>query len=75
MANDSNFDRNPLRGCNFDLEGGAVLHLRGCIVFDNFTVTPRQTGGYRSNIRIPAQSDTCINESPGKSFLSSSATK
>ena len=25
MANDSNFDRNPLRGCNYGLEGGAVL--------------------------------------------------
>ena len=33
MANDSNFDRNPLRGCNFDLEGGAILNLRGCIAF------------------------------------------
>ena len=75
MAKNRNFDRNPQRGCNFGSEGGAVLDLRGCIVFDNSTVTPRQTGGYRSNIRIPAQSDTCINESPGKSFLSSSATK
>ena len=25
LANDSNFDRNPLRGCNYGLEGGAVL--------------------------------------------------
>lgn len=24
LANDSNFDRNPLRGCNFGSEGGAV---------------------------------------------------
>ena len=31
MANDSNFDRNPLRGCNYGLEGGAVLNLGGCI--------------------------------------------
>ena len=23
MANDSNFDRNPVRGCNYGLEGGA----------------------------------------------------
>ena len=33
LANDSNFDRNPSRGCNFDLEGGAILNLRGCIAF------------------------------------------
>ena len=25
MANDSNFDRNPLRGCNYGSEGGAVI--------------------------------------------------
>ena len=30
MANDSNFDRNPLRGCNNGLEGGAFLTLGGC---------------------------------------------
>lgn len=30
LANDSNFDRNPLRGCNYGLEGGAVLILGGC---------------------------------------------
>ena len=30
MANDSNFDRNPLRGCNYGSEGDAVLDLRGC---------------------------------------------
>ena len=30
MANDSNFDRNPLRGCNYGSEGGAVLNLGGC---------------------------------------------
>lgn len=30
LANDSNFDRNPLRGCNYGSEGGAVLDLRGC---------------------------------------------
>ena len=29
MANDSNFDRNPLRGCNYGLEGGAFLILGG----------------------------------------------
>lgn len=23
LANDSNFDRNPVRGCNYGLEGGA----------------------------------------------------
>ena len=28
VANDSNFDRNPLRGCNYGLEGGAVLCQR-----------------------------------------------
>ena len=30
LANDSNFDRNPLRGCNYGLEGGAFLILVGC---------------------------------------------
>ena len=30
MANYSNFDRNPLRGCNYSLEGGAFLILGGC---------------------------------------------
>ena len=30
VANDSNFDRNPLRGCNYGLEGGAFLILEGC---------------------------------------------
>ena len=30
VANDSNFDRNPLRGCNYGLEGGAFLILGGC---------------------------------------------
>ena len=30
LANDSNFDRNPLRGCNYGLEGGAFLILEGC---------------------------------------------
>lgn len=29
MANDSNFDRNPSRGCNYGLEGGAFLILGG----------------------------------------------
>ena len=29
LANDSNFDRNPLRGCNYGLEGGAVPDLGG----------------------------------------------
>ena len=29
MANDSNFDRNPLRGCNYGF-GGAFLILGGC---------------------------------------------
>ena len=29
LANDSNFDRNPLRGCNYGLEGGAFLILGG----------------------------------------------
>ena len=29
MANDSYFDRNPLRGCNYGLEGGAFLILGG----------------------------------------------
>ena len=29
MANDSNFDRNPLRGCNYGLQGG-IFDFRGC---------------------------------------------
>ena len=29
LANDSNFDRNPLRGCNYGSEGGAVPDLGG----------------------------------------------
>ncbi len=29
MANDSNFDRNPLRGCNYGL-GGCIFDFRGC---------------------------------------------
>ena len=38
MANDSNFDRNPLGGCNhsFNLEGRVVLHEQlvvACEVF------------------------------------------
>ena len=30
LANDSNFDRNRVRGCNYGLEGGAFLILGGC---------------------------------------------
>ena len=33
MANDSNFDRNPLRGCNYGLERGAFLILGGVQFF------------------------------------------
>lgn len=33
LANDSNFDRNPLRGCNYGLEGGAFLILGGVQYF------------------------------------------
>lgn len=29
MAKNRNYDRNPSRGCNFDLEGGAFLILGG----------------------------------------------
>lgn len=29
MAKNRNFDRNPLRGCNYGLEGGAFLILGG----------------------------------------------
>ena len=29
LAKNRNFDRNPSRGCNFDLEGGAFLILGG----------------------------------------------
>ena len=32
MANDSNFDRKPLRGCNYGLEGGAFLILGGAVL-------------------------------------------
>ena len=31
LANDSNFDRNPLRGCNYGLEGNAFLILGGAV--------------------------------------------
>ena len=31
MANDSNFDRNRVKGCNFGSEG-AVLDLRGALI-------------------------------------------
>ena len=30
LAKNRNFDRNPLRGCNYGLEGGAFLILGGC---------------------------------------------
>ena len=30
LSNDSNFDRNPLMGCNYGSEGGAFLILGGC---------------------------------------------
>ncbi len=30
MAKNRNFDRNPLRGCNYGLEGGAFSILGGC---------------------------------------------
>ena len=30
MANDSNFDRNPLGGCNYGLEGGSSQFRGGC---------------------------------------------
>jgi len=33
MANDSNFDRNPLRGCNYGLEGGCIFDFRGVQFF------------------------------------------
>ena len=33
VAKNRNFDRNYAKGCNYGLEGGAVLDLRGCIVF------------------------------------------
>ena len=32
MANDSNFDRIPLRGCNYGLEGG-IFDFRGVQFF------------------------------------------
>ena len=28
LANNSNFDRNPLRGCNYGLEGGCIFDFR-----------------------------------------------
>ena len=31
MAKNRNYDRNPSRGCNFDLEGGAFLILGGAM--------------------------------------------
>ena len=32
LANDSNFDRNPLRGCNYGLEGG-IFDFKGVQFF------------------------------------------
>ena len=32
MANDSNFDRNPLRGCNYGV-GGGIFDFRGVQFF------------------------------------------
>ena len=34
MANDSNFDRNRVRGCNYGLEGGVHFDFRGGRVID-----------------------------------------
>ena len=33
VANDSNFDRNRVRGCNFGSEGGAFFDFRGVQFF------------------------------------------
>ena len=38
MANDSNFDRNPVRGCNYGSEGGAVPDLGGAAFTDCTTI-------------------------------------
>jgi hypothetical protein len=32
LANDPNFDRNRVRGCNYSLEGGAFLILGGAVL-------------------------------------------
>ena len=37
MAKNRNFDRNPLRGCNYGLEGGAVLNLGGCSIIGTYS--------------------------------------
>ena len=42
LANNSNFDRNRVRGCNYGLEGGAVLDLRGCITLPVRTAINRR---------------------------------
>ena len=49
MANDSNFDRNRVRGCNYGLEGGAVLDLGGAQHHLETVFSPeklRQNGSY-----------------------------
>ena len=49
LANNSNFDRKRVRGCNYGLEGGAfsvlggaVLDLRGCITLPVRTAINRR---------------------------------
>ena len=49
MANDSNFDRNPLRGCNYGLEGGAFLILGGVQFFAKGRGAPSRNNVLREN--------------------------
>ena len=51
---------------------------RGLLIGSVFPLNPDlfvPFRSYQSKIRTPAQSDICVNERPGKSFLSSSTTK
>ena len=49
MANDSNFARNPLRGCNYGLEGGAFLILGGVQFFAKGRGAPSWNNVLREN--------------------------
>ena len=48
MVNDSNFDRNPLRGCNYGLEGG-IFDFRGVQFFAKGRGAPSWNNVLREN--------------------------
>ena len=49
LANDSNFDRNRVRGCNFGSEGGAFLILGGVQFFAEGRGAPSGNNALREN--------------------------